>query len=822
MGNSYEIDTFLMKISHSWLQKLIHLPENQNQISSLLTGLGLEVEAIESVEKIKGNLDGIVLGTVLTCEKHPDADKLKVTTVDVGTNEPLHIVCGAPNVASGQKVVVATVGATLYPSEGESFTIKKSKIRGELSEGMICAEDEIGLGHSHAGIMVLDTPLANGTPAARYFNLESEIVYEIGLTPNRVDAASHFGVARDLKAILNRPVVFPKTLDLSKFNPKGLVEVEVKDTNGCVRYAGLFIQNCKVEPSPDWMQNALKCIGLNPINNIVDITNFVLHELGQPMHAFDADQLEGKRIVVRKAKSGEKLVMLDKSEKILTEEDLIIADSNNPLALAGVMGGERSGVRNETTSIFLESAYFDPATVRKSSQKHSLKSDSSFRFERGTDPNMVVKALSRAAFLVEACGAGKVEFAFLDAYPNPIENKKLLMKWRNINRLIGEELPRETVYQILENLDIKTKPLDEYGHPGFEEEFETEIPTYRVDVLRESDVIEEILRVYGIDNIKIDSALRTDFISSRDESRPEKLNQRAGQLLADMGFVEIVTNSLTHPNLLEGLAEFEMEASVPLLNRLSEDLGVMRQTLLFSGLEALAYNINRKQSNLKLFEIGKTYTRREGKYSERYGLGLYVTGLWNPSSWETGDEKVQYFHLKKSIENLFTRIGVQGIQWKEEAPSYLSYGQTIYWNNRKIGFAGLVKADVAKRKEVKQPVLYGLIDWEIIRAGKPVKLKVKEVSKFPEVVRDLSIVMDQKTGFETVEKIIRDTNRKLIRSISVFDVYQGDKIESGKKAYALSIVLQDEEQTLTDSKIDFTMSTIISKLEKEIHAMIRK
>jgi phenylalanyl-tRNA synthetase beta chain len=811
-----------MKISHSWLQKLIHLPENQNQISGLLTGLGLEVEAIEHVEKIKGNLEGLVIGEVLTCAKHPDADKLSKTTVDVGGAEPLHIVCGAPNVAAGQKVVVATVGATLYPSEGDAFTIKKSKIRGELSEGMICAEDEIGLGHSHAGIMILDTPLANGTPAAKYFNLEAEIVYEIGLTPNRVDAASHYGVARDLKAILNRPVVFPEILDLASYTKKGAVSVDVQDADGCPRYAGLYIENVKIGPSPEWMQVALKSIGLNPINNLVDITNYVLHELGQPMHAFDAAKLSGNAIVVRRAKAGEKLVMLDKSEKTLTEDDLIIADSQKPLALAGVMGGDESGVRTETKSVFLESAYFNPATVRKSSQKHSLKSDSSFRFERGTDPNMVVKALSRAAFLIESTGAGKVECLYSDHYPNPIENKKLTVKWRNINRLIGEELPRDTVYQILENLDIKTRPLDEYGHPGFEEEFEAEIPPYRVDVEREADITEEILRVYGIDNIKIDSALRTDFISSRDESRPEKLNQRASQLLADMGFVEIVTNSLTHPNLLEGMTEFDMEASVPLLNRLSEDLGVMRQTLLFSGLEAMAYNINRKQNNLKLFEIGKTYARHEGKYSERYGLGMYLTGLWNDSSWESGDDKVQYYHLKKSMENLLTRIGITGIQWREEAPSYLGYGQTLYWNNRKAGFAGLVKSDVAKRKEVKQPVLFGLIDWEMVRAAKAPKLKVKEVSKFPEVVRDLSVVVDQKTGFETIENLIRSTNKKLIRSISVFDVYQGDKIEAGKKAYAMSIVLQDEEQTLTDSKIDFTMNAIISKLEKDINAVIRK
>jgi phenylalanyl-tRNA synthetase beta chain len=809
-----------MKISHAWLGKLIHLPETPAAVSALLTASGLEVEALEEVEKIKGNLAGLVVGEVLTCAKHPDADKLSVTTVDAGGTEALHIVCGAPNVAAGQKVIVATVGATLYPTEGEPFSIKKSKIRGSLSEGMICAEDEIGLGKSHAGIMVLDTDLPNGTPAAKYFNLEPTLVYEIGLTPNRVDAASHYGVARDLKALLNRPLAFPAVKNLSPGSSP--VQIVLEDAAACGRYAGLFVENVQVGPSPEWLQNDLKAIGLNPINNLVDITNYVLHELGQPMHAFDAAMLQGSQVRIRKAKAGEKLVLLDKSEKNLHDTDLVIADAERPLALAGIMGGLESGVSTETKTVFLESAWFDPAGIRKSSQRHGVKSDSSFRFERGTDPEMVLKALMRAAQLIEETGAGTVTAGYQDEYPKPFAARELRVRWRNINRLIGEELPRETVMQILKNLDIDCKPVAEYGHEGFEEEMDLRIPLYRVDVTREADVVEEILRIYGIDNIGIGDALRTDFIASRAESMPEKRTQKAGQTLADMGFVEIVTNSLTHPALTEGMDEFRAEDYVELLNRLSEDLGVMRQTLLFSGLEALAYNINRKQANLKFFEIGKTYRKKEEGYAEAYELDLFVSGLWNPSSWETGDVKASWYHLKKSVENLLARLGFVGCVWKEEAPSYLSFGQSLWLNNRKIGFAGRVKDEIAKRKEVRQEVWYAHLDWEYLRKGKVPALKVKEIAKFPEVVRDLSVVVAQNVDFASIENLIRQTNRKLIRDISVFDVYVGDKIEAGKKAYAMSIILQDEEQTLTDNKIDATMHSVIQRLEKELGAVIRK
>ncbi len=810
-----------MKISHSWLKKLIHLPENPETVSAWLTGLGLEVESVEEVEKVPGSLAGIVIGEVLECEKHPDADKLKITKVDAGQGEILQIVCGAPNVEAGQKVVVALEGAKLYPSEGEPFSIKKSKIRGVASEGMICAEDEIGLGSSHAGIMILDTQVENGSPASAFFQLQAETVYEIGLTPNRVDAASHLGTARDIKALTGRPVVFPEIFNFSSNSGNSPISVSIEN-KGCGRYAGLFVDNVKVEPSPEWLQNALRSIGIQARNNIVDVTNFVLHELGQPMHAFDADKIIDGKIIVRKAKAGEKLQLLDKSEKNLSEEDLIIADSTKPLALAGIMGGLESGVNDSTKTIFLESAWFAPDTVRKSAQRHGVKSDSSFRFERGCDPDMADRALARAAWLIENIGAGNVILLPSDHYEEKVKPFEIRAKWRNINRLIGMEIPRETISLILERLDIKTQAVPEYGHEGFEEEFDAIVPAFRVDVSREADLVEEILRVYGIDNIETESKLSTDFISPGIDNLQETRTERAACLLADMGYCEMVQNSLENLNLLEGIEEFKAEESVSLLNRLSEDLAVMRQTLLFSALEAAAYNLNRRQENLRLFEFGKTYRMKEGNHSEKYELSILLAGKWSPASWENNGEESNFFHLKKTAENLLNRMGFAGWQWKNENPSFLAYGQTLYYQNKPAGYVGLVKADIAKRKEVKQPIFYCCIDWDLFRKAKQAKLKVQEISKFPAVNRDLSVVLEKTTGFEKVEQIVRGSNKKLVREVSVFDVYEGDKIEAGKKAYAMSILLQDEEQTLTDQKVDFVMETIMQKLEKELAAVIRK
>ena len=812
-----------MKISHTWLQKLIHLPESPEEISSILTRLGLEVESLEYIEKIKGNLEGLLIGKVISAEKHPDADSLKKTKVDVGGTSLLDIVCGAPNVAEGQTVVVAMVGATLYPTEGEPLHIKKAKIRGAVSEGMICAEDEIGLGKGHDGIMVLNTDLPVGSPAARYFNLEPTPVYEIGLTPNRVDAASHYGVARDLKAFLNRPVIFPESVNaLEGGKSKSPVSIEIQNAESCPRYAGLYIKGVTVEPSPEWLQNSLKSIGLNPINNIVDITNYVLHELGQPLHAFDAARIKGNSIIVRHAREGEVLVTLDKTERKLESNDLVICDADGPLALAGIFGGLNSGVNAETKDIFLESAYFLPATVRKSSQYHSIKTDSSFRFERGADPDMVVSALGRAAFLIQQITGATIEFAALDVYPAPVSSKNFVVKWRNINRLIGEELPREKVTEILNQLDIATKSIEEYGHSGFEEEFEVTVPAYRVDVEREADIVEEILRVYGIDNIAIDGQLSTEFISSRDGGKPEKAWVRAGQLLADMGFVEIITNSLTQRTLTQGIAEIADEDYVEILNPLSEELGVMRQTMIFSGLEILAYNINRRQTNLKLFQLGKVYRKTEKKTTEGYRLGLYVSGQNQDSSWEVKSQELEFFHLKKWIINLLSRMGIDQVQFRSEIGSIYSFGQSLYIKNQKAGEFGLVKKELAKRKEVKQNVLAAELNWDVMLKLKSAMKGVKEISKFPEVKRDLSVVVDRTLTFDKIENLVKSSNKQLIKSTSVFDVYVGDKIDQNKKAYALSIFLQDENQTLTDALIEKTMENIMKKLETELGAVIRR
>lgn len=810
-----------MKIAHSWLQSLIHLHESPQEVSKKLTGLGLEVESLEMAEKIKGNLEGMVIGEVLTCEKHPDADKLSLTTVDIGGPEIVSIVCGAPNVAKGQKVIVATVGATLYPTEGEPFTIKKSKIRGQLSEGMICAEDEIGLGKSHAGIMVLDTPLPNGTPAIQYFNLGPEYVYEIGLTPNRIDAASHYGVARDLAALLQRPLRFPEIKKInSQTNDNQIIEIERIDD--CSRYALLQLEGLVVKPSPEWMQNHLKSIGLHPINNLVDATNFVLHELGQPLHAFDADKITGNKIWVRRANEGEKISLLDKTERELKNSDLVIANAEEPMALAGIMGGAKHSVSDKTTRIWVESAWFEPGTVRKSSQYHGIKTDSSFRFERGTDPEMVIKALQRYAYLLkETCPEIRIS-GLVENYTQPFEKKRFIIRWANINRLIGIEIPRETIMLILNGLEIKTTPVDHYGHPGFEEEMEVEVPAYRVDVNREADIVEEIVRVYGLDNIPMGNFLRADFISSRESLLPEKTRQRASQLLADSGWTEIITNSLINPLRTKDLPEFPQENYVPILNRLSEDLAAMRQTLLFSGLDIIAYNINRKQTNLRLFEFGKVYFKTDEKYKEGYRLGLFQTGLLHERSWESGEINSNIFQFQQSIVNLFHRLGYGPVIWKDEKSSFSAYGRTLWMKNQKVGEIGLINPALTRQAEIKQAVFFGEFDWDKCQKLGVQKTEIKEVIKFPEVRRDLSVVIDRNLNFEKIEQLVRQTAKNLVRRISVFDVYEGEKIETGKKAYALSIVLQDDNQTLTDEAIEKTMNQIMNRLERELSAFIRR
>jgi len=810
-----------MRISHQWLKTLIPLTETPEEVGAKLTQAGLEVENIETYQPVKGGLEGLVIGEVKSCEKHTEADKLSLTKVDVGGETLLDIVCGAPNVAAGQKVVVATVGATLYPSKGEPFTIKKSKIRGAASEGMICAEDEIGLGQSHAGIMVLDTDLPNGTPAAKYFNLESDAVFEIGLTPNRVDAASHFGVARDLKVLLNRKTIFPESATLQIGN--GPVKIEIHEAELCPRYAGVVVEGIQVGPSPDWLKHKLQSIGLTPINNIVDITNFVLHELGHPLHAFDLEKIAGKTIVVRRAKEGEKMATLDGIERTFTPDDLLIADNKKPLAIAGVFGGADSGISENTTAIFIESAYFNPTTVRKTSQRLGIKTDSSFRFERGADPNMPLKALERVVFLIRQLAGGRASVC-TDVYPNPVANKQFEVHYDYLFGLTGLELEREELHSILEALDIQVKPVDNYGHPGFEESFLATIPAYRVDVERPADVAEEVLRIVGFDQVPVKPFASAAFISPGSDADVREDNQAsASHFLADRGFVETLGNSFVHTRFAGLLPELEGVQQVTVLNRLSEDLEALRPSPLFSGLINMAYNLNRKQSNLKLFEFGKTYRKTDsGGTKESYFLTLLVSGNEAEASWQAKNKEVEFYTLSGILVDLFQKMGLAGVETKPIEAGTWAFGLEYTFRQKTIARAGRLSPKIAAEFDVKAPVWYAEIDWQWLGTFKPGNIVFQEISKFPEVNRDLSVVLDKATSFDQIKKIALQANRKLIKEVDVFDVYAGANIGEGKKSYSISFTLQDSEKTLTDDTIDKVMNRVMQLLESELRAVIRR
>lgn len=815
-----------MKISYSWLKTLIEIPEDPHYIGALLTRSGLEVESIEAIEPVGGGLEGLVIGHVLTCEKHPDADKLSKTTVDIGGGVISPIVCGAPNVAAGQKVIIATVGVTLYPKEGEPFKIKKAKIRGEVSEGMICAEDEIGLGSSHDGIMVLDTQLPAGTPAAQYFNLEKDFVFEIGLTPNRADAASHLGVARDLRALLNRALTLPSVENFAE-GTENVIQVRVENNEACPRFGGVVIDGVQIAESPEWLQKRLIAIGLSPINNVVDATNYVMHELGQPLHAFDAAEIKGNQIIVRNATQGEKFVTLDKQERTLHDFNLMICNAEEPMAIAGVFGGAKSGVKDSTTRIFLESAYFSPVSVRKTSQTLGLKTDASFRFERGINPDGNIFALKRAALLIQEIAGGKVVSPITDIYPETIEPFEFEVKYRHIDRLIGKVLDRDLIHKILHNLDITTQLESNYGHEGFEESFRVSVPPYRVDVQREADIIEEILRIYGFENVEISEHLSTGFLASFPETDKERLQADISRLLAASGFNEILTNSLTKGSYVELTETFKVEQNVPILNRLSEDLGAMRQTLLFSGLETLAYNINRRQKDLQLFEFGKVYWRKpeggEGQkaYQEEMRLALFVTGDKHPESWQAKAEKTDFFVLAGVVQQILARMGVSAQQQTIQNDIW-SYGVEFRLNNKPVATVGLVNPKLAKATEVKQTVFYADLAWEYLLKKYSAKHKFVEVAKFPEVRRDLSLILDKKVSFDEIKKLALRTEKKLLQQVNVFDVYEGANIGTNKKSYSVSFMLQDETQTLTDAVIDKTMSRLMENFEKELGAVIRK
>ncbi|GGF41622.1 phenylalanine--tRNA ligase subunit beta [Echinicola rosea] len=803
-----------MKISVNRLKDYIPFEETTERIAELLTQSGLEVEGVERFESIAGGLRGVVIGEVLTCEAHPNADRLKKTTVDVGP-EVVPIVCGAPNVAKGQKVVVATVGAALSTPDGDVFVIKKAKIRGEVSQGMICAEDELGLGQDHDGIMVLDTELPNGTPAGEYFKVTTTDVVEIGLTPNRADAASHLGVARDLKALLARDLEMPDVSGFKVDNTSRPVEVVVEDATDCPRYAGLTISNIKVGPSPEWLQNYLKAIGLEPINNVVDATNFILHDLGQPLHAFDLDKVKGDKIIVKKLPKGTSFTTLDEKERKLTGEELMICDEDGGLCIAGVFGGLGSGVSDGTTAIFLESAYFSPDVIRRGSLVHGLKTDASFRFERGTDPNMPVLALKKAALLIKEIAGGEITSAITDLYPSPIADFEVSVKYAHIDRLIGKHIPKEHVHSILKSLDIDVTNPDEKG-------FTAIVKPYRVDVTREADIIEEILRIYGFENVLLSDTYQSSFLAEHPAKDTNKLQYRVSELLTGMGYFEIMTNSLTKPGYSEKSGFLNTAENVEIYNKLSEDLGVMRQSLLFTGLEVLAHNINRRQTDLKFFEFGTAYFKEQEGYREEKHLSMFLTGKKAAESWLEPSKEVAFPDLYTVVERLLDKLNVRvpAVEIIHDAP--FDYALKLKIGEKEIGKVGLLSSEITKLADVKQEVLFAELRWDYLLKKASGLKQYAEISKFPEVRRDLSLVIDKSVSFDAVRKVAEKAGGKLLKHIGVFDVYQGDKIEAGKKAYALSFYLQDNTKTLTDKIIDQSMGRLMKSFEKEIGALIRK
>ncbi len=802
-----------MKISINRLNQYIALTESPEEIAALLTRSGLEVEGVEEFVSIPGGLEGVVIGEVLTCERHPDADKLSLTTVDIGS-AVVPIVCGASNVAKGQKVVVATVGTKLFPTVGEPIEIKKAKIRGQVSEVMICAEDEIGIGTSHAGIMVLDTDLPNGTPASQYFEVSVDHVLEIGLTPNRADAASHLGVARDLKALLGRPICLPeeKSLKVEKSGPA--ISVEVQNSADCPRYAGVVVTDLKIGPSPQWLQNFLRSLDLEPINNVVDITNFILHDLGQPLHAFDADKIAQGKIIVGKLPKGTPFVTLDEKERKLSGEELMICDPNGGMCIAGVFGGNHSGVSDQTTTIFLESAYFSPDVIRKGSQFHGLKTDASFRFERGTDPNMPVYALKQAVALLQEIAGGKVCSEIIDLYPQPIADFVVEVSYGHVNRLIGKKIEPSEVKAILQSLDINLTNETVDG-------FTAIVKPYRVDVTREADIIEEILRIHGFHQVELSERLRTDYLAEHPVKDVNKLQYRLTEMLAGQGYFELITNSLTKPIYAEKSGFLDPVLNVEIFNKLSEDLGVMRQTLLFSGLEVLAHNINRRQTDLKCFEFGTVYQKTEEGYKESRRLAIFHSGNRSAESWIESEKPFGFSDIYAVVERILERLNIEigQVSMKESAP--FTYGLTLKLGEKEVGTVGLVDEKILKLAEVRQEVWYAELDWDQLTKKASGLKKYQEISKYPEVRRDLSLVIDKAVSYDQVRAVAEKAGGKLVRKMGVFDVYQGDKIEAGKKAYALSFILQDLENTLTDKVIEKTMSKLIDAFQDQVGAIIR-
>ncbi len=799
------------------------------EVSRILTGTGLEVEGMEEVEQVPGGLKGVVVGKVLECHRHPNADRLSVTKVDIGGGTVLPIVCGAPNVAEGQKVPVALVGTTLTMGE-KKITLKKTKIRGEVSEGMICAEDELGLGDSHEGIMVLDEEAPVGLPAADYFHLESDTVFEIGLTPNRIDGASHLGVARDLAAFLNQDkdrmtVKYPDVSAFSVDNHDLPMEIIIEEKEGCRRYSGITLKDVKVGPSPEWLQRHLKAVGLTPINNVVDVTNFVLYETGHPMHAFDAAKIKGNKVIIRTLPEGTVFRTLDGEERKLSSEDLMICNEEEGMCIAGVFGGYDSGVTEKTTSVFLESAWFNPTWIRKTARRHQLNTDASFRFERGADPNITIYALKRAALLIREIAGGTVSSEILDVYPDPIPDTRVTLRYRQLARLSGFDIPHERVKRILQNLDIRILAEDE-------EKLDLQVPAYRVDVQREADVIEEVLRIFGYDNIPIPGEVRSAVTYSEKPDKEKVVNNISG-MLTSLGFAEIMSNSLTPSAYYKELKDYPAEKTVTLFNPLSSELDGMRQTLLFGGLEAIQRNVNYKRNRLRLYEFGNVYFRKaaqEGsspldKYGEEARFALFVSGPQEPESWRHKPVDPDYYVIRSYVDRLLEKAGLPESKLKkEEIPEsdIFSAGMMYLLGKEEVARFGEIRGEMLDKFEIEQAVFFAEVRLEpLLKIRKNLRVRYHEMPRYPAVRRDLALLLDKEVRFEEIRALAFRTEKKLLREVNVFDVFTDPRLGENKKSYAVSFVLQDPERTLTDRQIDKVMKKLMQAYEKEMEARIR-
>ncbi len=820
-----------MNISYNWLKEYVDFDLTPEEVSAALTSIGLETDGVEEVQSIKGGLEGLVVGEVLTCEPHPNSDHMHITTVDLGEGEPVQIVCGAANVAAGQKVIVATLGTKLYDGD-QSFTIKKSKLRGVESNGMICAEDEIGVGTSHDGIIVLPQDVVPGTLAKDYYNIKSDYVFEVDITPNRADACSHYGVARDLYAWLvqngyQTSLHRPETSEFKVDNHDMDIDVVVENTEACPRYAGVAIKNVTVKESPEWLQNKLRLIGVRPVNNIVDITNYILHAYGQPMHCFDADKIKGGKIVVKTCQEGTKFVTLDEVERKLSERDLMICNAEEPMCIAGVFGGLDSGTTEATKDVFLESAYFHPTWVRKTARRHGLSTDSSFRFERGIDPNGTIYALKEAAILVKELAGGEIASDIKDNYPAPIADFAVELSYEYVNSLVGKVIPAETIKSIVTSLEMKIVAETAEG-------LSLSVPAYRVDVQRPCDVVEDILRIYGYNNVEIPTSLKSSLNVEGEVDKSVKLQNLVSEQLVGCGFNEILNNSLTAASYYDGLETYKPENLVRVMNPLSNDLNVMRASLLFGGLECIQHNANRKNADLRFFEFGNCYHFNAEKknpekvlaaYSEELHLGLWLTGKYISNSWAHPDMNSSVYELKAYVLNIFSRLGVNlgAMVFGNLSDDIYSVAISIHTRGGKlVATFGVLSKKLQKAFDIDNEVYYADINWkELMKAIKGKKVTYTEISKFPAVKRDLALLIDKKVQFAEIEKIAYETDKKLLKNVELFDVYEGKNLEAGKKSYAVSFVLQDENATLNDKQIDKLMQKLIANLQNKLDAKLR-